>query len=215
MLESTRDASRYEEVLSQEERDRTARFHSPLDRVRYALARGVLRTLLHGYTGAAPEAVTFEVGVRGKPRLRFPVRDRRIEFSVSHSGTCILLAFSLEVPVGVDVEEVRPMPDVESIMECVAFSPAEREAVRCSPEPLTAFYALWTLKEAYVKASGEGLSGIRDVEIAHPMRPLRTSVAGSAGVCDGYSFWPAPGYAAALVGGGSPQRPSADGVDEG
>jgi 4'-phosphopantetheinyl transferase len=78
---------------------------------------------------------------------------------VSHSGSLALYAVTRGRLVGIDVEEIRPIPDADQVAERF-FSPAEQVALRAMPDErrLDAFYACWTRKEALVKALGDGLS---------------------------------------------------------
>lgn len=78
-------------------------------------------------------------------------------YNVSHSGVWVVSAFAEHAAVGIDVEKIRPI-DIE-LSDCF-FSKKETFNLRLQPEPLqlSYFYKLWTLKESYIKAKGEGLS---------------------------------------------------------
>jgi len=147
--------SAYASLLSPDEAGRAARFVYDQHRNRYIAGRGVLRKLLGDYTGTDPVNIAIEVSEHGKPVLR---ESAGIEFNISHSGAMLVLAFARS-RVGVDVEEIRPMPDALEIAERF-FSPIEIEQLRTCPEQnrVTAFFTCWTRKEAYIKARGEGLS---------------------------------------------------------
>jgi 4'-phosphopantetheinyl transferase len=142
-------------LLSPTERDRTSRFYFERDRGRFAAARGRLRQLLGYYTGAPPGAVVIETGTSGKPFIR---GEPPLEFNLSHSDDRVIFAFARS-PVGIDVERMRPLPDLLTIAAHF-FSPGEYEAMqRLTGAPLKdAFFRCWTLKEAYVKAAGDGFS---------------------------------------------------------
>ena len=142
------------EVLTPEERSRADRFRFARDRDAFLTTRIVLRQLLARYTGIAPQALGFVQGERGKPGLA----TGGIEFNVSHSGSVSLLAFAHR-SVGVDVEWIRPVADMDAIVGRY-FGPGEcRQWAEVAVEERgRAFFSGWTRKEAYVKAVGEGLS---------------------------------------------------------
>ena len=95
-------------ALSDDERERAARFARPEDGERWAAGRGILRALLAAYTGADSRELRFEAGPHGKPRL---AGEERLRFNLSHSGDVALYAIALEREVGVDVELPRRAVD--------------------------------------------------------------------------------------------------------
>ena len=194
--------------LSADEKDRAARFYFEPDRNRFVAARALLRDLLGRYLGLDPAALVFGYGPRGKPSLAGGLR-----FNVSHSGGLALLAFSEDRELGVDVEQERPVPEAESIAERY-FSPGEGRELGRQPaaERPQAFFRCWTRKEAFIKATGDGLSrplGDFEVTLApgEPARLLRVE-----GDPEEAGRWwleglePAAGFAAALAVRGRPTR---------
>lgn len=143
------------ETLSQEERDRAARFHRERDRQRFFAAHGLVRALLGRYVGAEPAALEFVAGERGKPRLAAPGPS----FNLSHAGGWVVLAVAEAGEVGVDVE-VMSRGEAWREVAAAALGPSEAGWLRGLPEfeQEPAFYRLWTAKEAVAKAAGEGLS---------------------------------------------------------
>ena len=142
-------------TLNAEERERAGRFLRAADREQFVAAHGVLRSILGRYLGVAPVQVELERGQTGKPELTgAPLR-----FNLSHSGKMALVAIALSNQVGVDVEQLRPMPDALGIAESY-FAPAEAAALRRlnGVGRDEAFFRFWTCKEAYLKACGRGLS---------------------------------------------------------
>ena len=152
------EVSNLYESLSADERDRASRFYFEKHRRRFIVGRGTLRTILGRYLGVQPDKIRFTYNDKGKPFLVEPkVSD--FEFNLSHSDELALYAFALGVPVGVDVEVIRPLSDMDAIAKRF-FSPIEYEMLqRVSPanRPL-GFFNCWTRKEAYIKAQGLGLS---------------------------------------------------------
>jgi 4'-phosphopantetheinyl transferase len=151
--------------LSIEEQARAARYRSVEDRLRFGLARAALRHVLGEATGRAPEALVFETGPWGKPRLSGTDAPH---FNVSHSGSLALIGLSRLRPIGVDIEWIRDISDALGLAEAF-FSPREyRALVALRPNELeTAFYRIWTGKEAVLKALGTGVGeGLRDFSVA-------------------------------------------------
>ena len=147
------------DTLTSDERARADRFHFERDHRRFIAARGQLRMILGRYTGVDPKALTFSYGPRGKPILSHPRRTPTLSFNLSHSGEMALAAVTHERAVGVDLEEMRVLQDAEAIADRF-FSPRESSVLRALPEKerLEGFYRCWTCKEAYVKATGDGLA---------------------------------------------------------
>jgi 4'-phosphopantetheinyl transferase len=193
-------------MLARDERQRAARFAFDPDRRRFIVARARLRQLLAERLGAKPEAVEFTYGAHGKPALlrRSGVRDLR--FNVSHCEEVAVYAFAAGREVGVDVEAVRALEDADAIAARF-FSAREYAQYRdldASDRPL-AFFNCWTRKEAFVKATGDGLAHPLDgfdVSLApgEPARLLRLEQPAEQGLrwCM-ESFSPAPGLVAAVV----------------
>jgi 4'-phosphopantetheinyl transferase len=145
--------------LSGDEKERAARFHFERDRTRFVGGRGLLRTLLAGYLHVRPERLEFSYGVHGKPELTAYFGERPLRFNLSHSERFVLYAITRGREIGVDLEVIRPVADLDKIAEHF-FSAGEREALRSLPdnEKTRAFFDCWTRKEAYLKALGNGLA---------------------------------------------------------
>ncbi len=145
-------------VLSESERERASRFQFEVHRHRFIASHAALRHILATYLGALPESVVFGEGAYGKPFVDASPNAPKLSFSLSHSGRLALVAVSRERELGVDLERVRPMPELANVAARY-FSTSERQAIeRAAPEDrLHAFLAIWVLKEAYLKACGDGL----------------------------------------------------------
>jgi len=141
--------------LSAQERDRAARFHRPLDGRRFLAARGWLRHVLAGALGCSPTDAPIVQSDGGKPRLS----GSDLRFNASRSAGAALYATSWEMEVGVDIEAVVPMADLDAVAARF-FSGAEQHALASlAPERrLVGFFQCWTRKEAYVKGIGAGLT---------------------------------------------------------
>jgi 4'-phosphopantetheinyl transferase len=154
--DTTRPGERLAAFLTPEERERAGRYRFEADRHRFAHARGLLRYLLGHYTGRAPQDVRFETGPMGKLHVSSP----QVYFNLSHSHEWALIAISRDRDVGVDVEHHRPLHHALFAIADRFFAPVEVEALRALPEDQhhPAFYRIWSRKEAFIKATGQGVS---------------------------------------------------------
>ncbi|MEL7039223.1 MAG: 4'-phosphopantetheinyl transferase superfamily protein, partial [Cyanobacteria bacterium J06592_8] len=162
--ELSEQLTEFEQILSLEERERAYRYRRHQDQVRFIVARGVLRRILAGYLGLSPSELEFSYSTRGKPQLK--TNSLGIEFNISHSEELGLFAIALNRQVGIDVEYIRTI-EVLSLAERF-FQASEYSALNAlqDNQQLRGFFQLWTAKEAYVKATGEGLSGLESVEFS-------------------------------------------------
>jgi 4'-phosphopantetheinyl transferase len=153
------DEARWQQVLSSDELARAARFHFSRDRQRFVAARALLRRILASYLATDPNSLSFSYSKKEKPSLGPAHLDSGVTFNVSHSGGIALFAFSRRREVGVDVEQVRRDADLEAIARRF-FSAREQSQLAALPteEKADAFFRCWTRKEAYIKATGDGLS---------------------------------------------------------
>jgi len=147
-------------TLDDDEQARSARLAFKADRSYFIAAHGLVRHVLSCYLGLMPDAVRYDRAPRGKPRIRTGPRDTHLplRFNVSSSDDTALLAVSLDREVGVDIEVIRGERDCMGIAERF-FSPWETAALRRlgNQERIPAFYRCWARKEAYVKATGDGM----------------------------------------------------------
>lgn len=193
-------------ILSPDERARADRFKFKLDRERFIARRGLLRVILADYLDVEPAQVRFSYGLHGKPALDMDLLDRCLQFNLSHSKNIALFAISQDCQLGIDVEFVRPIPDAASLAERF-FSARESTILYSLPEEdrVEAFFRLWTCKEAYLKASGKGLTvPLANIDVSFLAREVAEPVNanGEYNELDRYSlelFQPAPGYMAALA----------------
>jgi 4'-phosphopantetheinyl transferase len=160
-LEAIRaEESRWREVLSDDETKRASRFHFPADRQRFVAARALLRKILAAYLPATdPIELNFSYSKRDKPSLAVAHAASRLRFNVSHSGGIALYAVARRREIGVDVEQVRRDFDVEPIARRFFSAHEQKQLAALSAEQrVDAFFRCWTRKEAYIKATGDGLS---------------------------------------------------------
>ena len=196
-------------LLSSDEKARAERFTFQEHRDQYSVARGLLRTLLSGYLGEEPARVAFVYGPQGRPSLAEARWGRSMEFNLSHSGDLAVYAFSRGRQLGIDLERVRPIPDEDHFVDRF-FSPSESSLVRSlsGERKLTAFFTIWTCKEAILKALGDGLARhLNQTEVLlSEGRPVQLArVDGDparAALWRLKTFAPVPGYRAALAAEG-------------
>lgn len=147
-------------VLSDDERQRAARFYRPRDGQRFTVARGMLRRGLSRILGVASEEIQFAYAAHGKPMVASRSGgELAVQFNLAHSDHLAVLAVTMADPVGVDIERVRSVRSRDGIV-AKHFSALEREAFGRFPdaERQEAFFRVWTRKEAIVKAIGTGLT---------------------------------------------------------
>jgi 4'-phosphopantetheinyl transferase len=143
-------------VLSQDERDRIANYRFEHLRLIHTLARGSLRFLLSSYTEIPPAEIGFLYSAKGKPSMK---DGGPLQFNVSHSGNLAVFAFATSGELGVDVEQIRSIPDLEQIAANCFCGEEAAELMSLAPEERRrAFFVCWTRKEAFLKATGDGLS---------------------------------------------------------
>ena len=195
-------ASAQLDLLSGEERVRAARLRTTEARLQFILVHGVVRTILGQYAGTAPRDLRIETTPSGKPVLG----GGGYAFSLAHSDALAVCAVSAGGQLGVDLERIRPAPDADAIVRRY-FARAEVAEYEQLPaeERLAGFYSLWTRKEAFVKATGEGLQIPLDsfeVELAPgsatPRLVNHRALPGGAAF-HLHAFSPSPGYLAAVA----------------
>lgn len=205
-LDDTTSISEHWASLSGEERDRASRFLRETDRTAFTISHGALRSIVGGYLAIPAASVPFMVGPAGKPAVGGDLADRGLEFNLSHAGDFALVAVSSGSVVGVDVE--RWDPNVECLDLAVHyFSERERNELHAlaPDETMAGFFNAWTRKEAYLKATGDGITGGLvhfDVSLAPG---AAAELREDRNVRDATARWymealdVAPGYAGALV----------------
>lgn len=150
----------YRALLTDQERAREQRFHFQDDRRRFLITRALLRTTLSRYASVRAQDWCFEANAYGKPSVsHVSPLIRRVQFNLSHAHGLIVLAVCVDRVVGVDTESTeRSIPHLE--LAVGNFAPYEAAAVQGATRCAQArrFIEYWTLKEAYVKARGQGLS---------------------------------------------------------
>jgi 4'-phosphopantetheinyl transferase len=195
------EASKLGVLLSSTEQARAEKFKFVEGRNRYVIRHGLLRLILSRYLAQLPSAIEFQHGAYGKPEIRSDVAGTTLFFNTSHSAEVAIFAITSACPIGVDVERTREIPKIEEIVRRF-FLPREIETLMALPPDsrLPAFYAGWTRKESFLKATGEGIAqSLAKVEVtlAPDDEPGVVSVSGDRLAHEQWQlqpFSPAPGY---------------------
>lgn len=192
-------------TLAPGERERAARLRHEPHRRSFVASRGLLRVILGAYLDWDPSRISFACGAAGKPHLAGAPSN--LAFNLSHSDELVAYAVAMDREVGIDVERLRPVPEMLAIAAFCFLAQERRFLTQLDEaERVNAFFRAWTRKEAWLKATGRGLPlGPRCVEVTmaagEPARLLRIT-----GIADAPRHWSLhdlrlrPGYAAALAG---------------
>lgn len=151
--------SELELTLSEDELFKAERFYFQKDKQRFVIAHGILRKILGKYLNCEPGQLNFSYGSYGKPTINGMTEGNTLCFNMSHSHGLCLFAFTRNRKVGVDVEKICPLPNAEEIVKNY-FSHTEILEFIMVPahQKIDAFYNCWTRKEAFLKATGDGLN---------------------------------------------------------
>ena len=146
-------------ILSGDEWERAERFSVGEPRRQFVFGRTFLRQLLGACRKVDPSTLVFGYGLRGKPFLAQSCIGGDLRFNLSHSGRMAAIALACGREIGVDIESIHRLEDWSPLTGRV-FSQRELNELRSLPDRLQreAFFQGWTRKEAYLKATGEGLT---------------------------------------------------------
>jgi 4'-phosphopantetheinyl transferase len=154
-----------EPCLDAHDRERAARFRFAEDRARYVLGRALARNILGRYLSLAPERIELAYTDRGRPI--FP-HDETLHFSLTHTHDLVAVALTAHAQVGIDIEYMERKLNLEELAERI-LSAEDFRVFKALPdlEKEPAFFRVWTRKEAYLKARGEGISeGLQKISVA-------------------------------------------------
>jgi 4'-phosphopantetheinyl transferase len=146
-------------LLDDAERVRAERFHFERDRQAYFAAHALTRAMLSGQVPRPPSDWRFATNVHGKPEVLREPDSPPLRFNLSHTRGLVAVALTLEHDIGIDVELVDAMR-FSFDLAARTFAPEEVDLLRATPtaEQPASLFAIWTLKEACIKAMGRGLS---------------------------------------------------------
>ncbi|XOV79512.1 MAG: 4'-phosphopantetheinyl transferase family protein [Aestuariibacter sp.] len=150
----------YMSVLAADERDRMSRFRFEKDRHQFLVTRAALRTILSKYQPAiAPSEWIFDKNPYGRPYICARQNSQEMYFNLSHSKNMIVIAISNLPQIGIDVEASDRMGSHQDVARSFFSETEVQQMIQLSTSARNdRFIDLWTLKEAYIKACGMGLS---------------------------------------------------------
>ncbi|UBF27771.1 4'-phosphopantetheinyl transferase superfamily protein [Kovacikia minuta CCNUW1] len=197
------------QTLTTDELQRAERFRFEHDRRRFIAGRGTLRAILGRYLNLEPAQIRFRYEASGKPTIapstpHSPPPTPYLQFNLSHSHELMVCAITQTYPVGIDLEHLRPITDLEGLTRRF-FSEREHLAIQQLPEKqqMRSFFQHWTCKEALLKATGDGLIDLSKIEVAIAGgKASLTAWAEKNHLPDHWSlhpFTPDPNYIAALA----------------
>ncbi|MGH9613320.1 MAG: 4'-phosphopantetheinyl transferase family protein [Bryobacteraceae bacterium] len=151
-------------ILSGSENARAASFLRPKNRRDYIAAHALLRQALSRRHPLPPREWSFEIKPGGKPMLAAPFAEAAgLSFNLAHTDGLVACIVTDGVEAGIDVERVDRAGDSLEIARRY-FAPDEYARLEtCAPEVRSRrFVELWTLKEAALKATGDGITASLD-----------------------------------------------------
>ena len=191
-------------LLSPDEKERVARFRVEKDRRLALTSRALVRRTLSRCVDVPPEAWRFGTNRYGRPEIIAPATVPKLRFNAANTHGLAVCAVVWERDIGVDAEGLLPIAPLD--VADTHFAPVEREALRALPpaDQARRFAEIWTLKEAYIKARGLGLSLALDGFAFHlrPGEPPQLTI--DAQLSDDAPSWqlalwqPTPEHCAAL-----------------
>lgn len=148
----------YKQLLSEPELERLANIRFDNHKHQFLVTRALVRSALSMYAPIAPEAWRFIYNEYGRPEVEAKFNSQNLRFNLSHTNGLIVLGITLENDLGVDTECLQRKNNIIAIAERY-FSESEIRQLQQTSETgqIELFYQLWTLKEAYIKAKGQGL----------------------------------------------------------
>lgn len=158
-----------EKLLSHDEKTRANKFCFYRDKRRYIVSRSGLRLILGNYLNIDPCDIKFEYTQRGKPFLPSIDNKNSINFNLSHSNELVLYAITKNRLLGIDIEYIRPMLDLNELAKRYFIKDEYKTIYSVNArEKEKLFYKYWTCKEAYLKATGEGIAGLENINFIVP-----------------------------------------------
>ncbi len=191
----------YAAWMTPDEAQRQARFMFERHRHQFLIARALVRSTLSHYADIAPDAWRFDVNPWGRPDIATHHGLGDLRFNLSHTDGLVAVAVA-RGELGVDVEDTHRRSHPEQVAEHF-FAPAEVAGLQALPpgQRPARFFDLWTLKEAYIKARGQGLA-LSLQGFAFDLRgvtPLELPLASAAvGARDGWQYTEASAQAIGL-----------------
>lgn len=191
LTRSIDEIAEFKNTLTNDELKKEKSFHFERDRTQYIAGRGLTRRVLGNYLGIEAGQIKFNYGQNGKPFLAEKLNKSCIQFNLSHSNDIITIAVTIDKKIGADVEYIRPITELNSIVS-LYFSDLDNKWFTNIPEDRRTdiFYTLWTRKEAYLKAIGQGLTQSLNFSVlAHDFKKNGGILENELAVVSGWTFF--------------------------
>lgn len=148
----------YVSLLDKNELQRANALRINSNKKKFLIKRGSLRQLLSYYLSSEPVSVRFAYAKHGKPYIEPSINPDNIRFNISDSHDMALVAITRGKEVGVDLEYDRHLDYMEELADYL-LTPSENKHLHCLPAPIRnkRFLHYWTVKEAYLKYTGQGM----------------------------------------------------------
>jgi 4'-phosphopantetheinyl transferase len=184
-------ADRLAALLTQEEQARGARLRNDIDRRRFTIGRALTRLAVAAERGCDAQEVAITVDAAGKPWLA--PAPPPTSLSIAHGGDLVAVALAGHGALGVDVESRSQTIDLDGVLPIVCGA-AELDAIRSLPVAarLQRFLLFWTLKEAFLKATGTGLGGAAQqvvFDLTDESSPVLVAAPGDDGGASSGAAW--------------------------
>ena len=142
------------DALTDTELERVSFFKFKKVQDNYIISQGMLRLLLSQYLNIPAKEIQLGRLKKGKP---YSIDNPELRFNMSNSGGKIIYSFSYEEELGIDLEKIRPLPDLEELIDKNFNSYEKKYITKLDLEKENRFFKFWTIKEAYLKAIGVGM----------------------------------------------------------
>jgi 4'-phosphopantetheinyl transferase len=152
---SSAHPNKFSSVLSTDEHEQANNFKFTADKQHFIFRRYQLRLILSKYLGCNPRELMFRYSEYKKPFIYMPEL-KEVKFNMSFSGDLMLVGVSRNNEIGIDIEKVRPVEDLENIAT-ENFSILEVKSLIRRKDKINTFFRIWTRKEAFIKATGNGM----------------------------------------------------------
>lgn len=159
-------AESYFEKLSEDEKSKAKKIIIKEVKYRSILSKVITRNILSKYLDKEFNLINYYYNEFGKPILSSDINHLNLDFNNSHSGNLGVMAITKKKPIGIDVEQVIELKNLDELINHIFTDNEINELYRLNQIDKTLmFYKIWTAKEAFVKAIGQGLSfPIKNIE---------------------------------------------------
>lgn len=167
LAQPTQKISELHNALSVDEKRKADRFLFKRHKCNYIVARGFLRTILSHYLELGPASLRFSYGEYGKPQLLSKYSNCQLQFNLSHTEEFAIYAIAYQRRIGVDIEFINPKKKIDRLLDSILSQTEQSKTNKLSESNRRLeFYKAWTAMEAYLKATGQGLTGMNSIDIS-------------------------------------------------